>query len=80
MIDTDWVIIGNMLVAIGLFIATLYRIKIEKDQVRVVIKNAVSAQKLQEVRRILEKEKDIILEMKDGKEIYEMLKCIFVEQ
>ena len=73
----DVVIIGNTLVMLATFIATLYRIKIERDHVKVTQSNAEALQRLRTIRRAIENEKDTILEMKDGKEFYDMLKCLF---
>ena len=67
------VILANTLTSIGLFIATLYRIKIERDQIRTTVENAKAVRKLEILRKIVELEKDQILEM-NGKEVLEFLK------
>ena len=69
------ILISNSIVTAGLFIATLYRIKIEKKQIEVIIKNAVAAEKLRALRRIMEKEKSLINEM-TGNEFIEFLKQV----
>lgn len=61
------------------FLATLYRIYIEKEQIKTTQKNVEATQKLRTVKEAIEREKDMILELKDGKEFYELLKCLFDE-
>lgn len=78
--EFEWlVIITNTLVSIGLFTATLYRIKIEKDHVKTIVENANAAKKLELLKKAVEKEKDIILGMKNGEEMYDMLKSLLSE-
>ena len=69
------VIISNLLVAVGLFFATLYRIKIEKNQIAVIIKNAEAAEKFKALKQTIKKEKDAIMEM-SGKEFLEFLERV----
>lgn len=69
--NVDLIILGNMVVSIGLFIATLFRIKIEHDQVKIIIKNAQSAEKLRLIRETIMREKDLII-TSSPEEIYDL--------
>lgn len=62
---------------LAMLIATLYRIKLERDQVKTVKGNVDAMHKLRNIKEVIEKEKDLILELKDGKEFYKLLKCLF---
>lgn len=57
------VLISNLLLTIGLFLTTLYRVRIEKRQIDVLIKNAKSAEKMKIIRKVLKNNKNIFLEM-----------------
>ena len=63
----------NLAITTILLLATLYRVKIERDIAKVTIENAVYRNALKRLKRILESEKDVI-ETADGKEVYEFLK------
>lgn len=63
----------NLAITTILLLATLYRVKIERDIAKVTIENAVYRNALKHLKRILESEKDVI-ETADGKEVYEFLK------
>jgi len=63
----------NLFITTILLLATLYRVKIERDIAKVTIENAKYRNALRRLKTILEKEKDII-ETADGKEFYEFLK------
>jgi len=69
------ILISNLLVTIGLFLTTLYRVRIEKRQIDVLIKNAESAEKMKLIRKALENDKNIFLEM-SGQEIIEFLEKV----
>jgi len=82
MVNEDMMFIQSIctiLVSIGLFLATLYRIRIEREHVKVTIENARSAEKLKMIRKVIEREKDEIRKM-DGKEFLEFLKEIFKDE
>lgn len=56
MIDLFHIYILNLIVTVGLFIATLYRIKIEHDLAEVTIKNAELYYTLKLLKKSLETE------------------------
>jgi hypothetical protein len=57
------VIVSNTLVVFATFLATLYRIKIERDQVQTTKKNASASQCLKSFRQYVRAEKNELLEM-----------------
>jgi RNA polymerase-interacting CarD/CdnL/TRCF family regulator len=57
------VIVSNTLVVFATFVATLYRIKIERDQVQTTKKNVSSKQCLESFRRYVRAERASILNM-----------------
>ncbi len=57
------VIVSNTLVVFATFLATLYRIKIERDQVQTTKKNATSSQCLESFRKYVKAEREEILKM-----------------
>jgi hypothetical protein len=72
MVDLWNVYLLNLVVTVALFIATLYRIKIEKKSIDVTAQNARSRNSLEMLKRIVEREKDLILE--DPEEFIKFLK------
>ena len=62
MVDLWHVYLLNLVVTVALFVATLYRIKIEKKSVDVFVQNARARRSLEMLKRIVEREKDLILE------------------
>ena len=52
------VIVTNTLVVLATFIATLYRIKIERDQIRTFRRNVKSKECLDALRRYIRTERD----------------------
>lgn len=66
MADLLHIYLLNLVVTVALFIATLYRIKIEKKSVDVTIQNARARKSLEMLKRIVEREKDLILEDPKG--------------
>ena len=66
MADLWHVYLLNLVVTVALFIATLYRIKIEKKSVDVTVQNATARNSLEMLKRIVEREKDLILEDPEG--------------
>ena len=66
MVDLWNVYLLNLVVTVALFIATLYRIKIEKKSVDVTVQNARARNSLEMLKRIVEREKDLILEDPEG--------------
>jgi hypothetical protein len=59
------VIIGNTLVVFATFLATLYRIKIERDQVQIVKKNTNARECLQSLRKYIKTERKSITSMNE---------------
>lgn len=57
------VIITNTLVVLATFLATLYRIKIERDQVRAVKQNAKAAECLESLRKYIQTERNLLISM-----------------
>ena len=57
------VIVSNTLVVFATFVATLYRIKIERDQIRTFKENVTSSQCLEAFRKYVKAEKSSILNM-----------------
>jgi hypothetical protein len=72
MADLLHIYLLNLVVTVALFVATLYRIKIEKKSVDVSIQNARARKSLEILKRIVEREKDLILE--DPEEFIKFLK------
>lgn len=60
---SDVIIISNLVVMVGLFVATLYRIKIEREQIKTTIQNAKYAEKFKMLHSTIEREKDEIMTM-----------------
>lgn len=63
----------NLIITTVLVIATLYRVKIERDMIKISQQNAKYMMLFKQLKEIMEKEKDIIREC-DIKEFYEFLK------
>ncbi len=57
------VIITNTLVVLATFLATLYRIKIERDQVRAVKQNVKAAECLESLRKYIQTERSSLIGM-----------------
>jgi uridine kinase len=57
------VIVSNTLVVFATFVATLYRIKIEREQVRTVKQNVTSNQCLESFRKYVKAERSELVEM-----------------
>lgn len=57
------VIVSNTLVVFATFLATLYRIKIERDHVQTTKKNASSSQYLESFRKYVKAEREEIMHM-----------------
>lgn len=66
------VIVSNTLVVFATFLATLYRIKIERDQVQINKQNAKSKECLQSLRKYIRAERKSITSMNE-KELKEFL-------
>jgi hypothetical protein len=65
------VIVSNTLVVFATFLATLYRIKIERDQIRSVKNNITSNQCLESFRKYVKAERSSIMHMeKDELEMF----------
>ena len=66
MVDVDVsliVIVSNTLVVFATFLATLYRIKIERDQVQAVKKNVSANQCLESFRKYVKAERAELVDM-----------------
>jgi len=57
------VIISNTILVLGTFIATLYRIKIERDQIRTVKLDVKAKECLTELRKYIKTERHSLAEM-----------------
>ena len=66
------VIITNTLVVLATFIATLYRIKIERDQIRTLKRNTQAKECLTSLRKYIKAERNSISNMSE-KELKEFL-------
>jgi hypothetical protein len=55
------VIIGNTLVVFATFIATLYRIKIERDQIQTVKRNVEAKECLESLRKYIKAERKSLI-------------------
>ena len=62
------VVISNSVLVLGTFIATLYRIKIECDQIRTVKLDVKAKECLSELRKYIKTERNSLIEM-DKKEL-----------
>jgi short-subunit dehydrogenase involved in D-alanine esterification of teichoic acids len=62
------VIISNTVLVLGTFIATLYRIKIERDQIKTVKLDVKAKECLTELRKYIKTERHSLIEM-DKKEL-----------
>ena len=62
------VIISNTVLVLGTFIATLYRIKIEREQIRTVKLDVKAKECLVELRKYIKTERHSLIEM-DKKEL-----------
>jgi RNA polymerase-interacting CarD/CdnL/TRCF family regulator len=66
------VIVSNTLVVFATFLATLYRIKIERDQIKTFQKNARAKECLESLRKYIKSERKSITSM-SKKELKEFL-------
>jgi uncharacterized protein YqeY len=57
------VIVSNTLVVFATFLATLYRIKIERDQIKTFKKNVSSNQCLESFRKYVRAEREELIDM-----------------
>jgi hypothetical protein len=57
------VIVSNTLVVLATFLATLYRIKIERDQIRTVKQNAKAMECLESLREYVQTERNSLIGM-----------------
>jgi hypothetical protein len=63
-LTTDIVIIGNMLVNVTLLLVYLYRVKIEKKQIRIMERSAEANNKLGFIAALVRRERSDILSMR----------------
>jgi hypothetical protein len=66
------VIVSNTLVVFATFLATLYRIKIERDQVQTVKQDVKAKECLESLRRYIKTERNSLINM-DKEELKEFL-------
>jgi hypothetical protein len=66
------VIVTNTLVVLATFIATLYRIKIEREQIQTLKKNTQARECLEEFRRYIKAERSSVSKMNE-QELMEFL-------
>ena len=57
------VIVSNTLVVFATFVATLYRIKIEREQIRTFKENVISSQCLDSFRKYVKAERQELVDM-----------------
>jgi hypothetical protein len=57
------VIVSNTLVVFATFLATLYRIKIERDQVQTVKKDVIAKECLESLRKYIRTERNSLINM-----------------
>lgn len=60
------VVISNTILVLGTFIATLYRIRIERDQIRTVKLDVKAKECLAELRKYIKTERQSLIEMDKG--------------
>jgi len=68
----ELILVSNLLVTISLLVVTVYRAKIERNQIKTIVENANAMQKLRKLRVLIKTEKDIIIE-NFGRETYAFL-------
>jgi transposase len=69
------VIVSNTLVVFATFLATLYRIKIERDQVRTVKQNVKAKECLESLRKYIKTERTSLVNM-DKEELREFIEYL----
>jgi hypothetical protein len=69
------VIVSNTLVVFATFLATLYRIKIERDQVQTVKQNVKAKECLESLRKYIKTERTSLVNM-DKKELREFIEYL----
>ena len=58
----ELILVSNLLVTISLLVVTVYRAKIERNQIKTIVENANAMQKLRKLRVLIKTEKDMIIE------------------
>ena len=80
MVDLTELYLLNLVITIILTVATLYRVKIERDHTKAVLSELMYKKKLKDIHATLMREKSMILEMKTVKDIRELydflLECL----
>ena len=79
MIDESWVIISNTVIMGATLLATLYRIKIERDQHKLLKKETEYKNRIETFKIMLDKEHDEILAMTSA-EICDMLEKVWKDE
>lgn len=74
----ELVLISNLLITMAFFLATLYRIKIEREEVEAIVKNARAAERLRRFCATVKMEEDLIKEM-SGEQLLKFLKSEICE-
>jgi hypothetical protein len=69
------VIVSNTLVVFATFLATLYRIKIERDQVQTVKQNVKAKECLESLRKYIKTERNSLVNM-DKEELREFIEYL----
>jgi hypothetical protein len=69
------VIVSNTLVVFATFLATLYRIKIERDQVQTVKQNVKAKECLESLRKYIKTERTSLVNM-DKEELIEFIEYL----
>jgi hypothetical protein len=69
MVGIEDLYLMNIFITVALFVATLYRIKIERDHTKAMLEEFQLKKKIKMLRDALTREKDIIENMKTKKDI-----------
>jgi hypothetical protein len=80
MVDITELYLLNLVITIILTVATLYRVKIERDHTKAIISELTYEKKLKDIHSTLIREKNMILEIKTAKDIKDLydflLECL----
>jgi len=72
LVDLTDLYLLNLIITTVLMIATLYRVKIERDHTKAVLNEIFYKKKLKTIRNTLIREKTMIFEMQTAKDIREL--------
>jgi hypothetical protein len=80
LVDVTDLYLLNLIVTIVLTIGTFYRIKIEREHTKATISELKFKKRLQTMRSVLVREKELVLDLKTAKDIRELydflLECL----